>query len=95
MARTYYFDCANRIYGFEAYLREIGQDLVPLGVEYHEALVEVVVLHRRGGVEPRQRRARLDLEGVVGAAVVQIVAEAGDHQRETLDLNGTGEVNQL
>lgn len=74
----------------EAYLREIRQDLVPLGVEYHEALVKVVVLHRRGGVEPRQRRAGLYLEGVVGAAVVQIVAEASDHQRETLDLEETG-----
>ena len=62
------------------YLREVGQDLVALGVEYHEALVEVVVLHRGGGVEARQRRARLDLEGVVGAAVVQVVAEARDHQ---------------
>ena len=46
----------------------------------------MVVLHRRGGVEPRQRRARLDLEGVVGAAVVQVVAEARDHQREALHL---------
>ena len=68
------------------YLREVGQDLVALGVEYHEALVEVVVLHRGGGVEARQRRARLDLEGVVGAAVVQVVAEARDHQRQALDL---------
>jgi hypothetical protein len=46
----------------------------------------MVVLHRRGGVELRQVRARLDLERVVGAAVVEIVAEAGDHQRETLNL---------
>ena len=61
-------------------MREVGQDLVALGVEYHEALVEVVVLHRGGGVESRQRRAGLDLEGVVGAAVVQVVAQAGHQQ---------------
>ena len=40
-------------------------------------MVEVVVLHGGGGVELGQVGARLDLEGVVGAPVVQVVAEAG------------------
>ena len=72
--------------GFVTHLREVCEDLVSLGVEYHEALVEVVVLHRRGRVELGQARARLDLEGVVRAPVVEVVAQAGNHQGEALHL---------
>ena len=60
------------------------KDVVALGVEDHDTLVEVVVLHRRRGVEDGQRGLDLRLEGVVGAAVVQVVAEASHQQPEDL-----------
>ena len=47
-----------------------------------------MVLHGGGGVELGQAGAGLDLVGVVGAAVVQIVAQAGDHQGQALNLEG-------
>ena len=43
------------------YLREVDEYLVSLGVEDHEALVEVVVLHRRRRVQLGQRVTRLYL----------------------------------
>ena len=67
-------------------MRQVCQDLVSLGVEDHDRLVKVVVLHGRGGVEFGQAGAGLDLEGVVGAPVVQVVAQAGDDQRQALKL---------
>jgi hypothetical protein len=43
------------------HLGEIAEDLVALGVEDHEALIKVVVLHGGGGVQGGQAVARLDL----------------------------------
>ena len=40
------------------------------------------------GVERRQERAGGDLEGVVGAAVVQVVAQAPNEQGEDLQVAG-------
>ena len=49
------------------------ENVISLAVKDHDALVEVVVLHGAGGIEHCQRAVRLRLEGVVGAAVVQVV----------------------
>ncbi len=46
----------------------------------------MVVLHGGGGVEPGQRVTGFHLEGVVGSPVVQVVAEAGQNQRQALGL---------
>ena len=54
--------------------------MVALRVEDHEALIEVVVLHRGRRVQLGQVGAGFDLEGVVGAAVIQVVAETGYHK---------------
>ena len=61
------------------------KDVVALRAEDHDALVEVVVLHGGGGVEDGERRVHLGLEGVVGAAVVQVVAQARHQQAEDLE----------
>ena len=45
----------------------------------------MVVLHGGGGVEDGERRVHLGLEGVVGAAVVQVVAQARHQQPEDLE----------
>ena len=45
-----------------------------------------MVLHGACGVELGQGVARLDLEAVVGAPVVEVVAEAGHHQGEAFNL---------
>ena len=60
------------------------EDVVPLGAENHDALVEMVVLHRRRRVEEGQRRVHLRLERVVRAAMVEIVAEARHEEAEDL-----------
>lgn len=44
------------------------------------------MLHGRRGVELGERGGRFDLEGIVRAAMVQVVAEAGDDQGEAFDL---------
>ena len=44
------------------HLGEVAKDLVALGVEDHEALVEVVMLHGGGGVQRGQGVAALDLQ---------------------------------
>ena len=46
----------------------------------------MVVLHGGGGVELGQARAALDLERVVGAAVVKVVAEARNQKGQALHL---------
>ena len=61
------------------------KDVVALRAEDHDALVEVVVLHGGGGVEDGEGRVHLGLEGVVGAAVVQVVAQARHQQAEYLE----------
>ena len=58
--------------------------VVALAVEDHDALVEVVVLHGAGGVQHRQRAVAFRLERVVGAAVIQVVRQAGNHQTQHL-----------
>ena len=52
-----------------------------------------MVFHGRCGVEQSQGRVHLGLEGVVRAAVVQIVAEAGN--KETKNLIETGEDDEF
>ena len=47
-------------------------------------LVEVVVLHGRRAVENRQGRRALYHEGVRLAAMVKVMAEAGDEHAESL-----------
>ena len=63
------------------------ENVVPFGAENHDALVKVVVLHGRGGVEDGQGRVHLGLEGVVGASVVQIVAKTCDQKAKNLKQN--------
>ena len=70
-----------------AHLGHIRQDLIAVAVEQHDALVEVVVLHGGGGVQPGQTVAGLDLVAVVGSPVVEVMTEAGDHHGQTLNLS--------
>ena len=70
-----------------AHLGHIRQDLIAVAVEQHDALVEVVVLHGGGGVQPGQTVAGLDLVAVVGSPVVQVVAETSDHHGQTFYLS--------
>ena len=72
---------------FEFVLRHVGQDLIAFGIENHQTLVEMMVLHRRGGVQLRQVGRRLDLVRVVGTAVVQIMAQACNQKRNALNLD--------
>ncbi len=72
---------------FFSYLGQVCQDLVALRVQDHEALVEVVVLHRRRRVQLRQLRSGFDLERIVGPAMVQIVTEASYDQRQDFHLH--------
>ena len=60
------------------------KDVVPLRAEDHDALVEMVVLHRRRRVEEGQRRVHLRLERVVRAAMVEVVAETRHEEAEDL-----------
>ena len=46
----------------------------------------MVPLHYRAAVQGGQRVVGLDLEGVGGAAMVEVVAEAGHHQTKAVDL---------
>ena len=69
----------------EPVFRSSLKDVVALRAEDHDALVEVVVLHGGGGVEDGERRVHLGLEGVVGATVVQVVAQARHQQPEDLE----------
>lgn len=62
------------------------EDVVPLRVENHHALVKVMMLHCTRGVQNRQRAVRLALERVVRAPVVQIVAQAGHQQPQDLQI---------
>lgn len=66
--------------------RYIRQELIAGRVQDHQALIEMVVFHRGRRVQLGERRRRFDLERIVGTSVVQVVTEAGDHQRQTLDL---------
>ena len=66
------------------------KDVVALRAEDHDTLVEVVVLHGGGGVEDGERRVHLGLEGVVGAAVVQVVAQARHQQAKDLQAGDEG-----
>ena len=68
------------------YLRHVLEDSVPWNVEKQQALVEVMSLERRAGIERGQRVLGLDLEGVCSPAVIEIVAEAPNHQAESLNL---------
>jgi hypothetical protein len=45
-----------------SHLRKVAKDLVALGVEDHEALIKVMVLHGGGRIEGSQGVAGLDLE---------------------------------
>ena len=65
------------------------ENVISSRVEYHDALVEVVVLHGGGWVEDGQGRHHFGLEGVVGAPVVKVVAQAGHQQSENLQKKTT------
>ena len=54
--------------------------VVPFAVEYHDALVEVVVLHGAGRVQNGERRLSLRLKGVVGTSMVKVVTQTGHKQ---------------
>ena len=56
------------------------EDVISLRAEDHDALVEMMVLHRRGGVEEGQGRVHLGLERVVRAPMVEVMAETR-HQK--------------
>ena len=66
--------------------RQILKDVVAVRVQDHHALVEVVVLHRARRVEDGEGRFGFCLEGVVRAAVVEVVAETGDQEAHYLDV---------
>lgn len=52
--------------------------VVSLGVEYHNTLIEVVVLHGAGRVKDRQWRVRLYHERIVRPSMVEIMTELHD-----------------
>lgn len=66
--------------------RERLQQIVALGLQDHDALVEMVMLQCRRGVEFRQGRVDFRLEGVVRATMVQIVTQAGDEETDLFDV---------
>lgn len=49
--------------------------VIALGVQYHNALIEVVMLHCAGRVQNGQRTGGFRLKRIVGAAMIEIVAE--------------------
>ncbi len=67
---------------------EVCHQVAPFGVEDADGLRQVVPLHDAalGGVEGGQQGARRQLEGVVGAAVVEVVAQAGHEQGQDLQV---------
>lgn len=56
------------------------ENVIAVCVEYHNALVEVVVLHGTRAVKNSQGRFSLSLEGIIRAPMVQVVTEAGHEQ---------------
>ena len=72
-------------FGYGCYLEEV----VPLRVEDHDALVEVVMLHGARGIEDSQGRVRFGLECIVGATMVQVMAEARHQQTQDLTPGST------
>lgn len=58
--------------------------VVALGIEYHNTLIEMMMLHGAGGVEYSQWGLSFGLECIVGAAMIQIVAQAGHQQAQYL-----------
>lgn len=62
------------------------KDVIPLRVQNHHALIEMMVLHRAGRVQNRQRTVGLRLERIVCAAMVQIVTQARHQQAQNLQI---------
>ena len=65
-------------------LKQYLEYVVPFAVEYHDALVEMVVLHGAGRVQNGERWLSLCLKGIVGTSMVKIVTETGHKQPEDL-----------
>lgn len=65
-----------------AYLKYI----ISLRIENHYALIEVMVLHRASGVQNGQRGLRFGLECIVGATMIQVMAQTGHQQTQNLQI---------
>ncbi len=61
------------------------ENVVSFGAEDHDALVEVMMLHGRGGIKQSQGGVHLGLKGVIRAPVVQVMAEARNQKSENLE----------
>lgn len=62
------------------------ENVIAVCVEYHNALVEVVVLHGTRAVKNSQGRFSLSLEGIIRAPMVQVVTETGHEQPQDLQV---------
>lgn len=49
--------------------------IVSFWIQYHDALIEMMVFHRAGRVQNGQRAGRFRLKRIIGAAMVQIVTQ--------------------
>lgn len=62
------------------------ENIIAVRVEDHDALVEVVMFHRAGGVQNREWRFRLRLKRIVRPSVVQVVAKTRHQQPQNLEV---------
>lgn len=58
------------------------ENIIAVCVEYHDALVEMMVFHGARGVEDCKGRLGLRLEGVVRSSMIQIVAKTSDQKTQ-------------
>lgn len=75
---------AMLIYPFVVFGGETLKDVVSVLLQDRDRLVEVMVFHHRGGVDGGQGRTGRLHEGVVLAAVVQVVAQTRHEHRQAL-----------
>lgn len=54
------------------------KNIIALGAEYHDALIEMMVLHGTGRIQNGQWAGCFRLERIVCTAMVQVVAQASN-----------------
>lgn len=60
--------------------------IIAVGIQNHDALIEMVMLHSAGGIQYRQWRLSFGLESVIRSPVIQIVTKTGDQETQYLEI---------
>jgi len=62
------------------------KNIIAVRIQYHNALIEMMVLHGARRVQNCQRRFRLSLKSVISASVIQIVAKTSYEKPQHLQI---------